>query len=308
MKTPHLPKGHPDPNRRPDASMTLLTSMIQRPLDPGYAAAAARREAAGQPPATGGRSAALVAATIILGLLFATAALSSRTKETDATRARAQLIEQIAGRRAQVERQTAALNALQAEVTALDAQVLVGLDKTKAAQLQQLMTVSGGSAVHGPGFQVTLDDAANTNPNSADGNPRTTSDNTGKVIARDVQIVANSLWEAGAEAIAINGQRLTSLSAIRFAGDAILVDYRPLTRPYVLTAIGGPGRLPAAFAGGSGGTYLSTLRNSFGVRVSTSTLKEVTLPAASALQVREAVPGNNGAPTSTSTPTPGGSP
>ena len=36
--------------------------------------------------------------------------------------------------------------------------------------------------------------------------------------------LVNGLWQAGAEAISINGQRLTSTSAIRFAGQAILVD------------------------------------------------------------------------------------
>jgi uncharacterized protein YlxW (UPF0749 family) len=290
--------------------MTLLTSMIERPLDPGYAAAAARREASGLPPATSLRSVPLVIATLVLGLLLSTASVSLRTKETAATKARADLITQIDSRRAQVDRQSHQVAALQAEVSELDAQVLAGLDRTKAQQLQRLTTIVGGSSVRGPGFEVTLDDAATSDPNSADGNPRTTSDNTGKVIARDVQIVANSLWQAGAEAVAVNGQRLTALSAIRFAGDAILVDYRPLTRPYVLRAIGDPATLPAAFASGGGGTYLATLRNSFGVRVSTASVKELTLPAASALQIREATTGDNGASAGSAapTPTPGGTP
>ena len=47
------------------------------------------------------------------------------------------------------------------------------------------------------------------------------------MIAQDLQIVVNGLWDAGAEAISVNGQRLTSKSAIRFAGQAILVNYRP---------------------------------------------------------------------------------
>ena len=52
---PAGPEPNPPP-RRPDASMTLLTSMLQRPLDPGYAAAANRREAQGKPRATSLRS------------------------------------------------------------------------------------------------------------------------------------------------------------------------------------------------------------------------------------------------------------
>ena len=50
------------------------------------------------------------------------------------------------------------------------------------------------------------------------------------MIARDLQIVVNGLWASGAEAVSVNGQRLTSKAAIRFAGQAILVNYRPLTR------------------------------------------------------------------------------
>ena len=64
--------------------------------------------------------------------------------------------------------------------------------------------------------------------------------------------------------MAINGQRLTSKTAIRFAGEAILVNFRPLTRPYVIAAIGDPGPMPAAFADGPGGTYLSALQSNFG--------------------------------------------
>ena len=37
------PAGRPAPRRRPDESMTLITEMMQQPLDPGYAAAASKR-------------------------------------------------------------------------------------------------------------------------------------------------------------------------------------------------------------------------------------------------------------------------
>ena len=64
----------------------------------------------------------------------------------------------------------------------------------------------------------------------------------------DLQILVNGLWESGAEAISINGHRLSNLTAIRGAGDAITVDYRSLTRPYQIEAIGDPRTLPASFA------------------------------------------------------------
>ncbi len=71
----------------------------------------------------------------------------------------------------------------------------------------------------------------------------------------DLQILANGLWQAGAEAVAINGHRLSSLTAIRSAGDAITVDFRSLTRPYRVEAIGDPRTLPARFVETAGGAW-----------------------------------------------------
>ncbi len=47
-RRPTLRRRPSRPARRPDASMTLLTSMLERPLDPSYQAAADRRRAAGE--------------------------------------------------------------------------------------------------------------------------------------------------------------------------------------------------------------------------------------------------------------------
>ena len=58
----------------------------------------------------------------------------------------------------------------------------------------------------------------------------------------------------------MNGQRLTALSAIRAAGDAVLVDFRPLTPPYTIEAVGDPHKLRETFVGGFGGSYLQVLQ------------------------------------------------
>ena len=78
----------------------------------------------------------------------------------------------------------------------------------------------------------------------------------GRVRDRDLQRVINGLWESGAEAISINGQRLTALSAIRAAGDAILVDNRPLVPPYTVLAVGDGERLSRRFQNSADGVYL----------------------------------------------------
>lgn len=286
------------PERRPDASMTLLTTMLERPLDPGYAAAAERREAEGRPRATSLRAPRLVIATVVVGLVVGVAASNLTAPSSPRSKARAELISQIEDRRAQVDALTARATELQGQVTALESQQLGGVDI--AGRSRDLSAIVGAVPLHGPGFTVTLDDAPGA---GADDTTDATGDQAteGRVIAKDLQFVTNAMWEAGAEAISINGKRLTSTSAIRFAGSAIIVDYRPLNPPYVITALGDPKQFPTTFADGPGGTYLSTLQSSFKIPVETEVRDDFTVPAAVGLTTRYATTGDTG---SQATPSP----
>lgn len=287
--------------RRPDESMTLLTSMMERPLDPGYAAAAEQRVAEGLPPATSTRTVAVLAAAIVVGLLFALGAMSQRQPDTAPSRARADLVRQIEARRSAADEQVRQVQTLQAEIDRLQASALGGQEAALAERLAALAVVTGSAAVTGPGLTITLDDARQQGDGSADGDPRTQAEaDEGRVLSKDLQVVTNGLWEAGAEAVAINGQRLTALSAIRFAGEAILVNYRPLTRPYVVTAIGSPQNLEVEFADSAAGSYVRALQDNYGVRVRIAGAEKLTLPAATSLTVREAeVPKPAGSATAT---------
>ncbi|MGQ4442819.1 DUF881 domain-containing protein, partial [Streptomyces violaceoruber] len=126
----------------------------------------------------------------------------------------------------------------------------------------------------------------------ADGQPRDTSgfSDTGRVRDRDMQRVVNGLWESGAEAISVNGQRLTALSAIRAAGDAILVDNRPLVPPYTVLAVGDGERLSRGFQDSADGLYLHALEESYGIRTAISVADDLKLPAAPSVIVRTAQP------------------
>ena len=292
------------PGRRPDESMTLLTSMMERPLDPGYAAAAAQREAAGLPPSTGTRTVTVVIAAVVTGLLLTLGAVALRTPSSSAIKAKANLVSQIESRRAAVEKQGTQLRAVRAEVDKLQAQALGQDESSLQTRLAALTLASGAAPVRGAGLTVVLDNAPGSNDTSADGNPRTDAHkDDGTVFSKDLQVVVNGLWEAGAEAISVNGQRLTSTSAIRFAGEAILVNYRPLARPYTISVIGDPKGLEVEFAGNDGGAYARALKDNYGIRVSIDAADSLTLPAATSLTVREAsVPKpKSGSPAATST-------
>ena len=71
------------------------------------------------------------------------------------------------------------------------------------------------------------------------------SDNNQLVRDSDLALLTDALWAAGAEAISVNGERLTVLSSFRNVGIGVLVNSRPVTPPYVFDVVGNPDTLPA---------------------------------------------------------------
>ncbi len=260
-----------------DAVGQLLGEIWDGALDPGYAASAE------EPVRKPGRSRAGTAAGLILiGLLLAVALVQTRASAPAVARQRADLDTRIRQQTAAYDATTRQVTALQAEVGALKDSELsaTGQGEALAGRLAQLELQSGQVAVSGPGLRVTLDDAATPPPG--------TDPSVDRVLDRDLQSVVNGLWAAGAEAVAVNGQRLTGLSAIRSAGDAILVDYRPLTRPYVVAAIGDPRTLQSSFVSGPAGQALRTLEQAYGISYAVQAVDRQSLPAASAGELRYA--------------------
>jgi uncharacterized protein YlxW (UPF0749 family) len=144
-------------------------------------------------------------------------------------------------------------------------------------------------AVSGPGLRVTMDNA----PPAADSDPVGGSDQValaGIVQDGDLQLVVNALWASGAEAISINGQRIGSTTAIRQAGDAILVDLRPVTTPYDVSAIGDPDDLRNAFLKTPEASSLAGLSRDYGVVFEFARADELHLPAGTSAELRSARP------------------
>ncbi|NEE18100.1 DUF881 domain-containing protein, partial [Streptomyces sp. SID7499] len=133
------------------------------------------------------------------------------------------------------------------------------LERHGGDQGQLVALLAGATPVEGPGAKLIVDDAKDTDQGGGGPRESTGFADTGRVRDRDMQRVVNGLWESGAEAIAINGQRLTALSAIRAAGDAILVDNRPLVPPYTVLAVGDGKKLVTAFRDSADGQYLQAL-------------------------------------------------
>ncbi|MEP7193405.1 MAG: DUF881 domain-containing protein [Actinomycetota bacterium] len=289
---------------RPNDSMTLITEMMERPLDPGYAAAAERRQSSGLPPATSLRTPTLIIVAILIGALLGTSALALRAPSTATSKIKADLVARIETSRAHADAQTASIDTLRTQINTLQAAALTAQSQSGlAAELSNLELEAGTVPVAGPGVVLTVDDAPTQDePVAPDANPRAvTGPDNGKVIARDLQMIVNGLWGAGAEAISINGHRLTSLAAVRSAGAAILVHNRPLTRPYLITAIGDPGSLGVEFADNSGGSYLQSLKSNYQIRGDIKNLASVVVPGEPTLSLRKALPVESAVTTSTAT-------
>jgi uncharacterized protein YlxW (UPF0749 family) len=248
-------------------SENFLIQLFQSPLDPGYADAAARK--AERPPAPhwrrlGGRGVTAVAC-LLIGLLFAVAYQHAVAAKPSTTKAREDLVGDVQSRRDQAEQLQKQAENLRDQVARARDNALAG--RGDADRLRQLAAGTGLGKVTGDGVVVTLADAP---PQIDPVTGKPSDDNPGIVLDRDLQDIANALWQAGAEAIAINGQRLTATSTIRTAGGAILVDFRPVTGPYQIAAIG-----PDEDAFTGSGTaqrfrrYVDTYRMQFSVKART---------------------------------------
>lgn len=267
--------------------MSLLTHVMDNSLDEGYAEAAARREAAGAAglPRTLKAKLALAAGLVLAAAIVTLGAAETRLSAPVLAKERQELIHR-------VERADRKADVLEKDVDTLREDVAArqraALKQHGGDQAELVALLSGATEVHGPGIKLVVDDAKGSSAEGGGPRENTGFSDTGRLRDRDMQRIVNGLWQSGAEAVSINGQRLTSLSAIRAAGDAILVDNRPLVPPYEVLAVGDKGKLGPAFQDSADGQYLHVLQENYGIRYSLSAEDEVRLPAASSLTVRTA--------------------
>lgn len=288
------------PARRADASMSLLVDMMADTLDQGYAERAARAEvgrAGGQLLRRRRRSGVVpLLGMLAVGVLTGTAVAEVRERSVADQGLRGELAAEVAQRTRDSDELAGRVAALRDEVAAVREQAL-GTDaagRAAAERLAVLGAAAATTAVRGPGLVVTLDDAP-TGDVVGEDPLRGGTEPEGRVRDADLQDVVNGLWAAGAEAVAVDGQRLTALSAIRSAGESVLVDLRPLSPPYVVEAVGDASRLEVRFVDGPSGRRLATLEQLYGIRSEVARAEELDLPAAGTPDLRAAVPVPDGA-------------
>jgi uncharacterized protein YlxW (UPF0749 family) len=250
-------------------TMPLLTLITQQSLDEDYLHVAERRAAgAPRPPRTRPhRTAAVVIA--VFGILVTTAAVQTSRNEGVNDASRASLIGQIDARRDALSDLQQSIGQQRERNVVLDNRhdEVARSEQDAVTRMRRLATTTGYIPVTGEGVRIVVDDAPGGDP-------------TTQVRDEDLAKLVDGLWTAGAEAIAINGYRLTVLSAIRNVNVAIHVNSRPLTPPYTVQAIGDTRTLQADLLDSTLGSEFFSLADQLGFELSVRNEDSLSLPAA----------------------------
>lgn len=226
------------------------------------------------PPGRPRRVAAVVVA--VFGLLVATAAVQTSRNAPEASAGRAGLISQVQDRRVQVARLQAKLVRLRAATTGQRAALAQATadEQVLTARIERLEVRAGFTAVTGPGVRISVDDAPG-------------GDVTQVVRDSDLAILVDGLWNAGAEAISVNGKRLTALTAFRNVGPAIHIGITPLVPPYNILVVGDRDTLAARLLDTTHGQEWYALKDSLGFVYTIEPADSLSLPAARLRRLRE---------------------
>ncbi|WP_462186271.1 MULTISPECIES: DUF881 domain-containing protein [unclassified Frankia] len=252
-----------------------------------------------------------LALALVLGLLGLVIATGARRAATTAGE-RAELV---AALRAEIHERSAATTAAATRVSELRLRVKMAREQRARAErelarataaLSDLGPAAGWSPVRGPGARIELADRTSPGPSApsaprastaptplrpstgpASPRPAPASDWT-RIQDRDLADLVNVLWISGAEAVAVNGVRLTALSAIRAAGDLVLVGFVPMIALYTVEAVGDPDDLVRRLEESAVIDRLRHRPDSPVTSLAVVTVRNLTLPAADPRALRHA--------------------
>jgi uncharacterized protein YlxW (UPF0749 family) len=264
---------------------SLLRSLLSDHLDPGYAAAA-QAKAAGRRRTWWQAWAWQISGALLIAAVIAAAVAQARSTAPGVRESQQVLAgsvrsaetanNDVATRRDSLTAQVDAERRSRLEGDARGQQLLGNLDEANFA--------AAATPVVGPGLTVTVTDPG-MSEDLSDVSKQRVEGSQQVILDRDLQLVVNSLWVSGAEAISVGGVRIGPNVTIRQAGGGILVDNQPISSPYVILAVGPPHAMRDVFDRTSGLQRLRLLETSYGVGVSVSAGDGLAVPAGSVRDV-----------------------
>jgi len=161
-----------------------------------------------------------------------------------------------------------------AAIAELEAQGQGGAAVTRqlSDQLAQAQIDAGLVRMTGPGIVIQLSDS--TLPVPSDGNAQDY-----LVSGADVLTVVDQLWAAGAEAIAVNSERVVVSTAVVDIGGSLVVNGAYVAAPYQVSAIGPPTMFEALTAQPGFADFLRGRSEAYGIGVQYATPESVDVPA-----------------------------
>lgn len=216
----------------------------------------------------------LFLALAALGFLVAAQLASEGPRVRYTTQERTPLVETVLGLQARQDELKAQILELRERIAELEAagEGSAVLTRQLSADLEAARIAAGLVPLTGPGIVLQLEDSVAAVPGDPNDAPYL-------VSAADLLTVVEELWLAGAEAVAINGERVMPVTAIVEIGGSILVNSAYLAGPFQVSAIGPPDMVDR-LTGSEGFVDLLRARaESYGIRVSLATPESVDIPA-----------------------------
>ena len=155
------------------------------------------------------------------------------------------------------------------EKTRLSASTTNETDKKNEEEIKNNQKLLGLTEVSGPGFVITLEENREINVNEV-------LNISGYLVhEEDLLYIVNELFNAGADAVSINDQRIVSTTAIQCDGNILRINGKMVGAPITIKAIGYPERLDGAL--NRPGGYLQIMADS-GIKITTSRSEDITVP------------------------------
>lgn len=186
---------------------------------------------------------ALTMVCLVLGGMLGVQVHTKRLQgATQVGRQTSALVGMLTQGQAQLEKQQEEIERLREKVARYeqDASGERGLAQVMSEELRNNRIALGLLSVKGPGIELVLGDSTMKGDDGIGGQDA--------FVIHDFDLlqIANELWAAGAEAVSLNGQRLSAGSAITCSGRLIEVNKVAIGSPFTFLAIGDRGNLTSA--------------------------------------------------------------
>ncbi|WP_078327285.1 DUF881 domain-containing protein [Mycobacteroides salmoniphilum] len=275
------------PKRNPVPS--LLRTLLSDHLDAGYAEAAAARGGGAAPRSRLAEWGWQALAAIAIAAVFAAAVAQTTRIAPGVMQEKQGLLASIRSEKRDSGALESTRDQLSAEVAGARRGQLEGNEQGKELlnRLDQLGLAAASTPVRGPALIVMLADPGSTGDLSDVSKERIPRSQQ-VILDRDMQLVVNSLWNSGAEAISVSDVRIGPNVTMRQAGGAILVDNQPISSPYRIVAIGPANTMRSSFERSPGMARMRLLQKSYGIRLTLGTQEDVQLAPAANRDVKYA--------------------